>query len=79
MEKTYRNSGALFRHLKKTAEKQPDFRGDIDVNGIRYQLSGWKKLTKNGDAFLSLSIQPKDADAARSKSSANHLDDPLGF
>lgn len=51
------NSGALFRN-KKSSDKQPDWKGDVDLNGVTYELAGWEKEGRNG-TFLSLKIQPK--------------------
>lgn len=39
-------------------EKWPDRTGKIQINGIKYKISGWIKYPKNGgDPFLSLSVQ----------------------
>lgn len=39
-------------------EKWPDRTGKIQINGVKYKLSGWIKYPKNGgDPFLSLSVQ----------------------
>lgn len=51
-------SGSLFRAEKKS-EKAPDMRGDLMLNGVLYELAGWKKEGKNG-SFLSLSAKPKE-------------------
>ena len=49
----------MFENLKKTTEKHPDFYGDfMGLDGVIYQIAGWKKLT-NGKKFLSLKISPK--------------------
>lgn len=53
---TAENKGALFTNNRKQKETHPDFKGEINVNGKKYDLSGWKKQGQNG-AFISLSIQ----------------------
>lgn len=50
------NRGVLFQNNKKGNEKAPDYKGNINFNGVEKQLSGWKKKDKNGNTFLSLSI-----------------------
>lgn len=56
-----KNYGALFPNGKKTNEKQPDFKGSVTINGIKYDLAGWKKQGDNG-AFISLQAQlPRDS------------------
>ncbi len=54
-------SGALFRNGKRTAETQPNARGDALIGGVLYEISAWTKTTKNGDKWQSLTFKPKDA------------------
>jgi hypothetical protein len=42
------NRGVLFENTDKKGDKSPDFGGDIDVNGTKYRLSGWKASTSRG-------------------------------
>lgn len=58
------NTGAIFKNDKKESEKHPDYKGQINVNGVEYWLSAWiKTSTKTGNKFMSLSVKPKDAPA----------------
>jgi uncharacterized protein (DUF736 family) len=65
------NSGSLFANDKKEKDTHPDFKGDMVlgpelvaeiaalVNAgkpAKVQVAGWKKTTKNGKVFLSLSL-----------------------
>ena len=52
------NRGQLFKNDNQ-AEKQPDMKGTLNVNGVEYWISGWKKTSKAGTGFISLSIRPK--------------------
>lgn len=54
------NRGVLFPNDKKGNEKRPDLTGDINVEGVEYRLSAWKKSSKAGNNFLSISIQKKE-------------------
>lgn len=58
--KIYDNSGALFTNDKKVKDTQPDLNGNITINGRKFMLSAWKKQSKEGKGFLSLSIKPAD-------------------
>lgn len=58
------NSGALFKNDKKSTDKHPDYRGQINVDGIEFWLSAWIKTGKSGK-FMSLSVQPKEAQAPK--------------
>ena len=51
---------SLFINDKKTSDKQPDYQGNVMVNGKKMQIAGWKKQSKSGNTFLSIQIsEPK--------------------
>lgn len=56
-----RNRGALFNNSsKKQKDTDPDYGGDINIEGVDYWLSAWLKTGKDsGVKFLSLSARPK--------------------
>ena len=55
------NRGVLRTNDKKHKDTQPDWRGEINVNGQEYWLSGWIKDHPNmGGNYYSLSVTPKD-------------------
>lgn len=54
-------SGALFKNDKGDNPKRPDYRGDITIGGVRYDLAAWLKDGRNGK-FMSLSAKPQDAE-----------------
>ena len=65
---TYENAnrGILARNDKQGNESRPDYRGSINVAGVEYWISGWlregREGTKlEGQKYMSLSVQPKDA------------------
>lgn len=53
------NSGILSRNDKGDNEKRPDMRGQINIEGKEYWLSGWTREGNKG-RFLSLKAEPKD-------------------
>ena len=56
------NTGLLSRNDRKEQPNHPDFKGQINVAGVDYWLSGWVKERKDGTGkFFSLSVKPKDA------------------
>ena len=62
------NSGILSRNDRKEKDSHPDFKGQINVDGKDYWLSGWVKTKKdNSGKFFSLSVTPKDGAATTSK------------
>lgn len=52
-------SGSLFRNDKKGVENRPDYRGDLLLNGVLYEVAAWVKEGKKGK-FMSLSAKPKE-------------------
>ena len=55
------NRGILFQEQDKKTDKSPDYTGKLNVEGKEYRLAGWKRQSKNGKPFLSLSISEPDA------------------
>ena len=53
------NRGALVKNEKKEAEKDSDYRGQINVDGTEYWLNAWIKTSKKGVKFMSLSVKKK--------------------
>lgn len=61
-EKEYDNNlrGALFQNSeRREGKKDPHYRGQCEIGGKEYWVSGWKKKSKNGDPYLSLSFSQK--------------------
>ena len=56
------NRGQIWKNDKKETENHPDFKGSINVEGVEYWVSGWKrKPDANPKApALSFSIQAKE-------------------
>ena len=56
-------SGALFRNDKGDNPARPDYRGDIMLNGVLYEISSWiKPLPSDASKrFMSLSGKPKQS------------------
>lgn len=56
-------SGALFKNDKGDNPARPDYRGDVFVGGVLYEISAWiKPLPSDASKrFMSLSAKPKEA------------------
>ena len=73
------DSGRLMAAQSKKSEKSPDYWGEVAINlkdmsnvtvenGLHiFKLSGWKKKSKAGATYLSLSVSRMAKDAAPAK------------
>ena len=79
------NTGILSRNDRKEQPQHPDFRGQINVEGVEYWLSGWVKERKDGTGkFFSLSVKRKEEvqtkpAAAQANTSRDVMDDDIPF
>jgi len=53
----HREGGGSMLANQKTADNQPDFRGDFMLGGKLYEIAAWSGTTANGKARMSLKIQ----------------------
>lgn len=55
---TKAGQGSLFENSHKSESKHPDMRGKlVTPDGQTLSVSGWKKTSKSGTEYLSLSCQ----------------------
>ena len=50
------NRGAIFKNDRKEKENQPDLTGKLNVEGKDFYVSAWKKESKSGMPFYSISV-----------------------
>jgi len=61
---TKNDTGALFTNDRKEHERQPDFRGEAVVNGVKVEVAAWRKTSASGKVYLSLKFQaPRERDS----------------
>ncbi len=62
------NTGVLFKNDRKEPNsRQPDYKGNLNVNGTTYRLAAWTRTSRDGTKrFLSLKIESADARPASS-------------
>jgi len=63
MEYDNTNRGSIWKNEKKETEKHPDFTGSLNVEGVEYWVSAWKRKPDASDKApaLSFSIKLKEA------------------
>ena len=73
----YPNSGVLFKNDKKKNEKNRDYQGNAEIDGVAYWVSAWIKTGKSGVKFMSLSFKPKERRQERAQDVPDYNDDAL--
>ena len=61
-EKQYDNElcGALFKNNERRNDKDPDYRGQCEIDRVQYWISAWiNESRKDGSKFMSLRFTPK--------------------
>ena len=78
------NRGSIWKNDKKETDKHPDFTGSLNVDGVEYWVSAWKRKPDQSDKApaLSFSIKAKeDAPSVKpaSKQPIDEIDSDLPF
>ena len=70
------NTGILSKNDRREKDTHPEYRGQINVDGVEYWLNAWVKERKDGTGkFFSLSVKPKEEKPAARKPAADPFDD----
>ena len=71
------NSGNLFKNtFKEEGSKQPDYKGNVMVNGVVMSVSGWVNKDKNGNPYFGLSFQSMQEAAKYTKETSSATSKP---
>jgi hypothetical protein len=55
------NRFVLFAETEKKNPKGPDYTGELDIDGKKYRIAGWKKTAKSsGKTFLAGDVEAMD-------------------
>lgn len=77
------NRGQIWGNDKKESDKHPDFKGSLNVEGVEYWVSAWKRRPDANPKApaLSFSIQPKEQPKQQPKQgyAEPEFDDDLPF
>lgn len=80
------NRGSIWKNAEKKTETHPDFTGELNVNGVEYWVSAWKRKegASEKSPALSFSIKAKDETKKSQGSSkpttqSNEFEDDIPF
>ena len=72
-----KNYGTLSANKYKKQDSHPDFKGSVTINGVKWELAGWKKQGNDG-AYISLQAKiPREQQNAFKTSQNSQKDDFL--
>lgn len=59
------NKASLWKNDRKTEDKQPDYKGSVNVEGVEYWMSGWINTAgpnskRAGEKYISLRLELKE-------------------
>ncbi len=79
----FQKVGVVFANDRKDSENHPDMKGSLTHDGSEYWVAGWKKESKNGLKFTSVSFSPKEQQDAPDRQQAEQppeeLDEEIPF
>ena len=67
MEYDNTNRGSIWKNEKKETEKHPDFTGSLNVEGVEYWVSAWKRKPDASDKAPALSFSIKAKEGVKKK------------
>ena len=73
------NRGQIWMNDKKTTPNHPDFTGSLDVNGVEYWVSAWKRKPDANPKAPALSFSVKPKEAQPEPKPEPDFDDPIPF
>ena len=75
------NRGQIWPNDRKETDKHPDFKGGLNVDGVEYWVSAWKRAPDANPKAPSLrfSIQRKEARPEAAAPLATDFDDEIPF
>tara|TARA_E500000305_G_C3928026_1_gene191421 strand:+ start:86 stop:334 length:249 start_codon:yes stop_codon:yes gene_type:complete len=72
-------TGVLFPDKEKKSENHPDLTGSVTIEGKKLRLAAWKKTSKAGNAYLSVSVSEIKPASSQGGNSNGDKEDPLPF
>jgi len=60
-------TGVLFANAEKQSDSSPDFKGEGEINGVKFWVNGWKNKSAKGTSYLRLTFKVKESKASEIK------------
>ena len=72
--------GRAYKNDYKKKDNQPDYRGDLEINGVKYKQAIWIKVGQDGKKFFSFSYSlPQEKEAPSVEEVKEEMDDFVPF
>jgi hypothetical protein len=73
-------SGSIFKNTRKENDKQPTMTGSAMIGGVEYWVSGWTKVDKNHEKWVSLAFKEKQPAGEKPAAKTSYdTDDEIPF
>lgn len=74
------NRGSIWKNEKKETDTHPDFTGSLNVDGVEYWVSAWKRKPDASAKApaLSFTVRAKDASTSKTQSQVPQSNEPKG-
>jgi hypothetical protein len=72
-------TGVLYKNDNKKTEKQPDYKGECEVDGVKYWIAGWAKISKAGNRVMSLKFTDKNDTSKKAMAASKSTKPVEGF
>lgn len=59
------NRGVLFKNEKKESDRQPDYTGKLNIDGVDKELAAWIQTSQGGKKYLSIRVSEPRQDKDR--------------
>lgn len=75
------NRGQIWKNDRKEADTQPDFKGDINIEGVEYWISAWKRSPDASPKApaLKITVTKKEAKPEQSPPAHDTTGADVGF
>ena len=54
--------GVAFKNEYKKLDKHPSYRGELEINGVKYKQAVWEKVSRDGKKYLFFSYEVDQQD-----------------
>ena len=71
-------SGVAYKNDYKKKDNQPDYRGKLEIDGVKYEQAIWIRVDREGKKYFSFSYSlPREKDQSKSAPSIEEVKEEM--